>query len=117
MKVVCERDRLRFVDETAPDNEHWVHAVEVSDHRSPRHFCTCYVKQHRRAVDAKYPKHNREMFHGGESHMKWTEEVHPGKRWAAHFHISLDHPPTLEDLKEFRHEISDELWDELRTNL
>ena len=117
MKVVCEPDRLRFIDESAPGNDSWVHSVEVSDERCSRQFVTLFTKDRREAVAKRYPVHERETLHGGEVPQIWVADCWGERRWASHFHILLEHPPTWQDLSEFKVEMSNQLQDELRTNL
>ena len=95
----------RLIDDTAEENASWIHAVEVGGD-----FLTFWVKNRRKDVDERFPVHSQERFHNNEAPQDWVAERWPGKRWAAHFHVTLDREPHIADCVEFQDDISPALW-------
>ena len=130
-------DKVRFVDTGVPREKArapFVHSIEVSDHRSLRHFVTIFSKGYcpeqvkwKNGADAANPHvdftlHSPEVFHRDNGSISWIwdtyfpkREVPDAERWHQHFHWPLDRAPDAENvgavLKALGNGVSDEMED------
>ncbi len=120
MRVKVSPDKTRIIDCGAESHDKRIHAVEISDERSHKHFVTVFTKKRYPDYEIIHSGHNPELYHREGKPTVWVfkhwipTEKQPYSGWGAHYHILLDAEPNFEAFGVFFTGMSAYLIDAVR---
>lgn len=118
-----EPDKERFIDPDALTSAFVVHAVDISDERSPAQFITFWCRG-KTLCDSwaithgiNPDNHQRDLYHLDDP---WIPTTWPGKEsqgWNKHCHVDLASPPKWGDFTPYLDGIPPKVQDAIRQHL